>query len=178
MFSKSSKREDVKRQNVGSGRGLQEGRPALAIPPYVKYVVSKEFGKYCDYIINAAAWGGQLELRTLSHILHTPIEIIQADSPSVVIGEEYKKQQHNTCIYKTCIQFRRTYNSVTWLTVAELHPIGDPETSASSGRCETTPDFNHSHKGHIQEADSVSTKALLEQVLPHKRVSSTATLPL
>ena len=63
-------------------------------------------------------------------------------------------------------------------TVADLHPIGDPETSVSSGRCEMTPDFNYFHKGHIQEADAVSTKALLKQVLSHKHVSSTASLPL
>uniref|UniRef100_A0A8C5WJ07 OTU domain-containing protein n=1 Tax=Leptobrachium leishanense TaxID=445787 RepID=A0A8C5WJ07_9ANUR len=38
---------------------------------------------------NTPAWGGQLELRALSHILQAPIEVIQADSPLIVIGEEY-----------------------------------------------------------------------------------------
>ncbi|XP_075438973.1 deubiquitinase OTUD6B isoform X2 [Ascaphus truei] len=48
-----------------------------------------EFEKYCSDIANTSAWGGQLELRALSHILQTPIEVIQADSPPIVIGEEY-----------------------------------------------------------------------------------------
>lgn len=48
---------------------------------------SEEFEKYCDGIIYA--WGNHLELKSLSHILQTPIKIIQADSPPIVVGKEY-----------------------------------------------------------------------------------------
>lgn len=32
-----------------------------------------------------------LQLRALTHVLQLPIEVIQADSPALVIGEEYDK---------------------------------------------------------------------------------------
>lgn len=35
--------------------------------------------------------GGQLEIRALSHILWKPVEIIQADSPPIYVGEEYSE---------------------------------------------------------------------------------------
>ncbi|KAG8536431.1 hypothetical protein GDO81_026378 [Engystomops pustulosus] len=48
-----------------------------------------EYEKYCTEVANTPAWGGQLELRALSHILQTPIEVIQADTSPIIIGEEY-----------------------------------------------------------------------------------------
>lgn len=30
-----------------------------------------------------------LKLRALSHILQTPIEVVQMDSPPIIVGEEY-----------------------------------------------------------------------------------------
>lgn len=79
-----------------------------------------EFEKYCSEVENTAAWGGQLEvsylhsvtdaftplpviilmymfvrslqLRALTQILHKPIEVIQADSPTIKIGEEYESK--------------------------------------------------------------------------------------
>uniref|UniRef100_A0A3P9NJL8 ubiquitinyl hydrolase 1 n=1 Tax=Poecilia reticulata TaxID=8081 RepID=A0A3P9NJL8_POERE len=48
-----------------------------------------EFEKYCSDAEHTAAWGGQLELRALTQVLNLPIEVIQADSPSIRIGEEY-----------------------------------------------------------------------------------------
>ncbi|KAK9403167.1 OTU domain-containing protein 6B [Crotalus adamanteus] len=51
-----------------------------------------EFEKYCSDIANTASWGGQLELRALSHILQTPIEVIQMDSPPIIVGEEYNRK--------------------------------------------------------------------------------------
>ncbi|XP_012868002.1 PREDICTED: OTU domain-containing protein 6B isoform X2 [Dipodomys ordii] len=66
--------------------------PFLTNPNTGDMYTPEEFGKYCDDIVNTAAWGGQLELRALSHILKTPIEIIQADSPPIVVGEEYPKK--------------------------------------------------------------------------------------
>ncbi|KAM9041156.1 OTU domain-containing protein 6A [Megaptera novaeangliae] len=50
------------------------------------------FLRYCDDIVLTASWGGQLELRALSHVLQTPIEVIQANSPVVIMGEEYTKK--------------------------------------------------------------------------------------
>lgn len=33
-----------------------------------------------------------LQLRALSHILQTPIEVIQMDSPPIIVGEEYSRK--------------------------------------------------------------------------------------
>merc|ERR1712168_675390 len=57
-----------------------------------------EFEKYCSDVEHTAAWGGQLELRALTQVLQLPIEVIQADSPAIQIGEEYK-QAPITLIY-------------------------------------------------------------------------------
>nr|XP_020725351.1 OTU domain-containing protein 6A-like [Odocoileus virginianus texanus] len=61
------------------------------------------FFRCCDNIVCSASWGGQLELRALSHILQTRIEVMQADPPAIVIGEEYTRKPlilvyaHYTC---------------------------------------------------------------------------------
>ncbi|XP_007517423.2 deubiquitinase OTUD6B isoform X1 [Erinaceus europaeus] len=75
----------------------------------------EEFGKYCADIVNTAAWGGQLELRALSHILQTPIEIIQAESPPIVVGEEYTKKPLVLVYMRHAYGLGEHYNSVTGL---------------------------------------------------------------
>ncbi|KAM9626282.1 deubiquitinase OTUD6B isoform 2-T2 [Trichechus inunguis] len=76
-------------------------------------IYTLEFGKYCDDIVNTAAWGGQLELRALSHILATPIEVIQADSPPIVVGEEYSKKPLILVYMRHAYGLGEHYNSVT-----------------------------------------------------------------
>lgn len=76
---------------------------------------SEEFGKYCDDIVNTAAWGGQLELRALSHILQTPIEILQADAPPVIVGEEYPRDPLVLVYMRHVYGLGEHYNSVTRL---------------------------------------------------------------
>ncbi|XP_078731944.1 deubiquitinase OTUD6B-like [Lampetra fluviatilis] len=49
----------------------------------------EEFDKYCDEVEKTAAWGGQLELRALSHALEMPLEVVQASAPPITIGDEY-----------------------------------------------------------------------------------------
>lgn len=51
-----------------------------------------EFEKYCSDVEHTAAWGGQLELRALTHVLQLPIEVLQADSAAINIGEEYNTE--------------------------------------------------------------------------------------
>lgn len=74
-----------------------------------------EFGKYCDDIVNTAAWGGQLELRALSHILKTPIEILQADAPPIIVGEEYPRNPLVLVYMRHAYGLGEHYNSVTRL---------------------------------------------------------------
>ena len=78
---------------------------------------SDEFGKYCDDIVNTASWGGgsQLEIRALSHILWKPVEIIQADSPLIFVGEEYPEDLLILVYVKHAYGLGEHYNSVTQL---------------------------------------------------------------
>nr|XP_012803907.2 deubiquitinase OTUD6B isoform X1 [Jaculus jaculus] len=89
--------------------------PFLTNPNTGEMYTPEEFGKYCEDIVNTAAWGGQLELRALSHILRTPIEIIQADSPPIVVGEEYPKNPLVLVYMRHAYGLGEHYNSVTQL---------------------------------------------------------------
>ncbi|XP_037676652.1 OTU domain-containing protein 6A [Choloepus didactylus] len=72
----------------------------------------EDFVSYCHNIVRSASWGGQLELRALSHVLKTPIEVIQADSPIVVVGEEYKKKPLTLVYLQYSCNLGEHYNSV------------------------------------------------------------------
>ncbi|XP_060680404.1 deubiquitinase OTUD6B [Hemiscyllium ocellatum] len=76
----------------------------------------EEFEKYCDEVANTAAWGGQLELRALSHILKMPMEVIQADSTPITVGEEYGKKSIILVYMRHAYGLGEHYNSVEQLT--------------------------------------------------------------
>ncbi|XP_051879182.1 deubiquitinase OTUD6B isoform X2 [Pristis pectinata] len=74
-----------------------------------------EFEKYCHEVANTAAWGGQLELRALSHVLKMPVEVIQADSTPITIGEEYGKKPIILVYMRHAYGLGEHYNSVQQL---------------------------------------------------------------
>lgn len=76
-----------------------------------------EFEKYCTEVANTPAWGGQLELRALSQILQTPIEVIQADASPIMIGEEYSNKPITVVYMRHAYGLGEHYNSVEPLTV-------------------------------------------------------------
>ncbi|XP_039592943.1 deubiquitinase OTUD6B [Polypterus senegalus] len=86
--------------------------PFLTNPCTGDVYTSDEFEKYCTEIGSTAAWGGQLELRALSHILKTPMEVIQAEAPSIVIGEEYENQPVILIYMRHAYGLGEHYNSV------------------------------------------------------------------
>ncbi|KAG9464296.1 hypothetical protein GDO78_020169, partial [Eleutherodactylus coqui] len=58
-------------------------------------------------------WGGQgTNLRALSHILQTPIEVIQADASPIIIGEEYSDQPITVVYMRHAYGLGEHYNSV------------------------------------------------------------------
>ncbi|XP_055459497.1 deubiquitinase OTUD6B isoform X1 [Psammomys obesus] len=89
--------------------------PFLTNPNTGDMYTPEEFGKYCEDIVNTAAWGGQLELRALSHILQTPIEVLQADAPPIVVGEEYPRSPLVLVYMRHAYGLGEHYNSVTRL---------------------------------------------------------------
>uniref|UniRef100_A0A8D0GBT8 ubiquitinyl hydrolase 1 n=1 Tax=Sphenodon punctatus TaxID=8508 RepID=A0A8D0GBT8_SPHPU len=90
--------------------------PFLINPNTGDMYSQEEFQKYCDDIVNTAAWGGQLELRALSHILQTPIEVLQMDSPPIVVGEEYSRKPLILVYMRHAYGLGEHYNSVKPLT--------------------------------------------------------------
>lgn len=71
-----------------------------------------DFFSHCDNIVHSASWGSQLELRALSHVLQTPIEVIQTEAPALVIGEEYGKKPLTLVYVRHASGFGEHYNSV------------------------------------------------------------------
>ncbi|XP_060760036.1 deubiquitinase OTUD6B [Neoarius graeffei] len=86
--------------------------PFLTNPNTGDMYTADEFEKYCSDVAETAAWGGQLELRALTHVLQLPIEIIQADSPAVIIGEEYDKPPIILVYMRHAYGLGEHYNSV------------------------------------------------------------------
>jgi len=55
-------------------------------------IISEElFKDYCSKVANTNAWGGQLELKAITHCLRIPITIFTSDinSPNIEMGKEY-----------------------------------------------------------------------------------------
>ncbi|XP_010216646.1 PREDICTED: OTU domain-containing protein 6B [Tinamus guttatus] len=90
--------------------------PFLTNPSTGETYSKEEFEKYCDDIANTAAWGGQLELRALSHILQMPIEVVQMDSPPIIVGEEYSGKPIILVYMRHAYGLGEHYNSVKLLT--------------------------------------------------------------
>ncbi|XP_064204210.1 deubiquitinase OTUD6B [Anguilla rostrata] len=92
--------------------------PFLTNPNTGDMYTAGEFEKYCSDVESTAAWGGQLELRALTQVLQMPIEVIQADSPTIVIGEEYKSAPITLIYMHHAYGLGEHYNSVEPLNEA------------------------------------------------------------
>ncbi|XP_075961569.1 deubiquitinase OTUD6B [Anarhichas minor] len=71
-----------------------------------------EFEKYCSDVEHTAAWGGQLELRALTQVLHLPVAVIQADSATIKIGEEFDSKPITLVYMRHAYGLGEHYNSV------------------------------------------------------------------
>ncbi|KAF3833863.1 hypothetical protein F7725_025067 [Dissostichus mawsoni] len=74
-----------------------------------------EFEKYCSDVEHTAAWGGQLELRALTQVLLLPMEVIQADSQPIKIGEEFDSEPVTLIYMRHAYGLGEHYNSVEQL---------------------------------------------------------------
>lgn len=86
--------------------------PFLVNPDTGDLFTEDEFEKYCSDVEHTAAWGGQLELRALTHVLHLPVEVIQADSATINIGEEYNDKPITLVYMRHAYGLGEHYNSV------------------------------------------------------------------
>ncbi|XP_035810898.2 deubiquitinase OTUD6B isoform X2 [Amphiprion ocellaris] len=89
--------------------------PFLTNPNTGDMYTTDEFEKYCSDVEHTAAWGGQLELRALTQVLRLPIEVIQADSPAIKIGEEYDSEPITLVYMRHAYGLGEHYNTVEQL---------------------------------------------------------------
>lgn len=76
-------------------------------------LTDEQYEDYCNEVANTSAWGGEVELRALSHVLKCCIEVIQAMGPSVLVGEEYRdKRQAILTFHRHMYGLGEHYNSV------------------------------------------------------------------
>lgn len=54
---------------------------------------AKSFKDYCEKIRSTHEWAGHLEITAMSHHLNRPIEIVQANSDSILIGQDVSANQ-------------------------------------------------------------------------------------
>ena len=59
--------------------------------PYIHVYRDENFDLYCRKMEDSSGveWGGQLEIRAISDVLHIPVYIYDANSPVLKMGEEY-----------------------------------------------------------------------------------------
>ncbi|KAF7211187.1 deubiquitinase OTUD6B [Nothobranchius furzeri] len=95
--------------------------PFLTNPDTGDVLTADEFEKYCSDVEHTAAWGGQLELRALTQVLHSPIEVIQSDSPTIRIGEEFDGELITLIYMRHAFGLGEHYDSV--------EPLKDPTSS-------------------------------------------------
>ncbi|KAL6099810.1 otud6b [Pungitius sinensis] len=89
--------------------------PFLTNPNTGDMYTTDEFDKYCSDVEHTAAWGGQLELRALTQVLHLPVEVIQADSATIKIGEEFDSEPITLVYMRHAYGLGEHYNSVEGL---------------------------------------------------------------
>lgn len=65
--------------------------PFMADPATGDMLSPAQFDKYLADLAETKVWGGQLELKALSQHLNCCIEVVQAEGPPTLIGEELSK---------------------------------------------------------------------------------------
>lgn len=72
----------------------------------------EQFEAYCQDIAKTHAWGGHIELKALSSLLRVPIEVIQAEGASTLLGQdEFGGAPLIICYHRHIYQLGAHYNS-------------------------------------------------------------------
>ncbi|XP_038070453.1 deubiquitinase OTUD6B-like [Patiria miniata] len=71
----------------------------------------EDYEKYCRDIATTAAWGGHHEISAMTHLFKLPIQIIQADSPTLTIGEQFQQQPLVLSYHRHAYGLGEHYNS-------------------------------------------------------------------
>ncbi|CAH8604323.1 unnamed protein product [Dicrocoelium dendriticum] len=85
--------------------------PFLFNPQTGEPMTDEEFCAYCDSVEKPSTWGGQIEIRALSCVLRTPVEVIQADGLPVIIGGEFAGIPITIVYHRHAFALGEHYNS-------------------------------------------------------------------
>lgn len=75
-----------------------------------------DYGSYCDDIANTTAWAGQPEIRAVTQVLETAVEILQADGPVIIIGEDFAQESLKITYHRHAYGLGEHYNSTSPVT--------------------------------------------------------------
>ncbi|XP_055927885.1 deubiquitinase OTUD6B-like [Argiope bruennichi] len=90
----------------------EEYLPFLTDPDTGDILSDEQYVKYCEDIRNTTAWGGQIEIQALSKICGKPIEVIQAEGPSIIAGDETSSPKLIISYHRHAYGLGEHYNSV------------------------------------------------------------------
>jgi len=88
--------------------------PYLSHPDTGEMLTDQQFEDYCYQVANSVQWGGEIELRALSHVFSTPIKVIQAEGSDITIGIEYTNSNKSLILvfHRHMYGLGEHYNSV------------------------------------------------------------------
>ncbi|KFM82157.1 OTU domain-containing protein 6B, partial [Stegodyphus mimosarum] len=72
----------------------------------------EQYIKYCEDIVKTSSWGGHVEIQALSNICGKPMEVIQAEGPSVIAGDEHDSPRLIISYHRHVYGLGEHYNSV------------------------------------------------------------------
>lgn len=85
--------------------------PYMTHPDTGNLLTDEEFLSYCEEVRHTSAWGGHIELKALSTVLKTPIEVIQADGAPTIQGQEYDEEPLVITYHRHLYSLGEHYNS-------------------------------------------------------------------
>ena len=91
------------------------------LPETDQMLTNSEFDEYCKNMAETKAWGGQIELRAISDILGRKIEVLQAEGPPVIIGENLDNETASIILtyHKHYLGLGEHYNSTKVRVLSE-----------------------------------------------------------
>jgi len=93
--------------------------PFLANSDTGEVFTDSEFEDYCSKMANTNAWGGQMELHAISDLLGKKIEVIQAEGPPTIFGENLSTKHPSIILtyHRHYLALGEHYNSTIPLIV-------------------------------------------------------------
>jgi OTU domain-containing protein 6 len=110
--------------------------------PFVDFPAD-EFPRYCEKVkVDPATWGSQLEIQAICSTLRVPVEVIAADAPPVLMGEEFASPDEHplrVSFHKHAYTLGDHYNSVVPISM----PVEETEPADEGDDGDVLDDSDH-----------------------------------